>query len=376
MRKLNWKKILVRAFWLLSGIGMIVLLGAAMQKKNQKHCADIKIEIVGKNRHLFIDEKDVLEILNAAQPVKSSSVADINLRALESLVEKNAWVSNAEMYIDNNQVLQVKIEERQPVARVFTLQGNSFYLDSGCMRLPLSDKLSARVPVFTGFPSDKEVLAKPDSLLLRNVVKMGEYIVTDSFWMAQVSQLDITPQGGFEIVPVIGDQTIVFGEAENIDAKFSKLLVFYQKAWLQNGINTYEKLDLQYNNQIVAVRKGTAKATVDSLKAMQLLQGMLANKTMELNDSSTSEEMKRAVRLSGAADSLSKKKRLLPETTAIKPIAKTNSVNEKNNKTGTKPLSNGIKPATKNKNQKKKQATPKTNQPKAVMDKNKNAENN
>ena len=36
MRKYNWKKILVRAFWLLAGIGMIVLLGAAMQKKGSK----------------------------------------------------------------------------------------------------------------------------------------------------------------------------------------------------------------------------------------------------------------------------------------------------------------------------------------------------
>jgi cell division protein FtsQ len=83
---------------------------------------------------------------------------------MEAMVEKNPWVSNAEMFLDNNQVLQVRIEERQPVARVFTLDGNSFYLDSAALRLPLSDKISARVPMFTRFPIGKPVLAKPDSL--------------------------------------------------------------------------------------------------------------------------------------------------------------------------------------------------------------------
>jgi cell division septal protein FtsQ len=36
---------------------------------------------------------------------------------MEGVVEKNPWVKNAEMFLDNNQVLQVMIEERQPVAR-------------------------------------------------------------------------------------------------------------------------------------------------------------------------------------------------------------------------------------------------------------------
>ena len=86
------------------------------------------------------------------------------------------------------------IEEREPIARVFTLQGSSFYIDSSCMRLPLSDKLSARVPMFTSFPSDKKILSRPDSLVLNDVKQIAQYIQQDSFLMAQVAQIDITPQ--------------------------------------------------------------------------------------------------------------------------------------------------------------------------------------
>src|ERR1700754_2056213 len=105
MRKYKWKKILGTALWALAGIGAIVLLGAAMQKKSQKLCTDIRIEITGVERHMFIDEKDVQELLNATGHVKGNPISMLNLRAMERMVERDPWVSNAEMFLDNNQVL-------------------------------------------------------------------------------------------------------------------------------------------------------------------------------------------------------------------------------------------------------------------------------
>ncbi len=268
---MNWKKIIIQVIWLLIGAGTIVLFGAALQQKSNMVCAGVKVDILGVEEHLFIDENDVLEIVNSKAPITSEPIKNIDLRATETAIEATPWVKNAELYFDNKQVLQIIITERQPIARIFTMQGSSFYIDSVGLRLPLSDKLSARVPMFTNFPSDKPNMAKPDSLLLQSVVAMGKYIMADSFWMAQTSQIAITPQATFEIVPTIGDQIIVFGTADDIDKKFKRLLAFYKNAWLQNGINTYEKLDVQYNNQIVAVKKGTAKVLVDSAKAKEIL---------------------------------------------------------------------------------------------------------
>jgi cell division protein FtsQ len=269
-----------RLLWLLVGAGTIVLFGAAMQQKSHKVCEGVKVEILGVEEHLFIDENDVLDIVNSNASITNKPISDIDLRATETALETTPWVKNAELFFDNKQVLQIIITERQPIARLFTMQGSSFYIDSVGLRLPLSDKLSARVPMFTNFPSDKATMAKPDSLLLQSVVAMGKYIMADSFWMAQTAQIAISPQATFEIIPTIGNQIIVFGTAEDIDKKFKRLLVFYKNAWLQNGINTYEKLDVQYNNQIVAVKTGTAKVLVDSAKAreilLQTMQGAVA----------------------------------------------------------------------------------------------------
>jgi cell division protein FtsQ len=356
MRKYNWKKILINTAWILAGIGAFVLLGAAMQKKSRKECTDIKIEITGVERHIFIDEKDVLDILNASGPVKGSQATALNLRAMETVVEKNPWVRNAEMFLDNNQVLQVRIEERQPVARVFTLDGNSFYVDSAAMHLPLSEKVSARVPAFTGFPTGKEILSRPDSALLHNIVKLGKYILADSFWMAQVSQVDMTPQSGFELIPVIGDHTVVFGNAENIDRKFKRLYTFYQKAWLQNGINTYEKLDVQYDGQVVAIRKGTGKAMIDSARAHQLMQGFLAQAA--LNDSISNSIPPNTIKTKKDSTAIFRPAPAIVKP-VTKPVTKTNSVARINNKTGKKPLTKGKKSNVKNTVKKKPAAKPK-----------------
>lgn len=266
MKNLNWKKRLIQTMWLAIAAGTIVLFGAAVQKKEKQLCKEVKIEIRGVEQDMFIDEKDVLDLININGLVTNRSMQSINLQVLEAALEKNLWVKNAELFFDNNQVLHVDIEERKPVARIFTKQGISFYVDSNSLRLPLSDKISARVPVFTDFPSDKAVLSTPDSLLLKDVTAFGKYIVADSFWMAQVAQMNITSKGFFEMIPTIGDQTIFFGNADDIENKFNRLYSFYKQAWLQNGINAYNFLDVQYQNQLVAMKKGSSQINNDSAK--------------------------------------------------------------------------------------------------------------
>ncbi|HNF28641.1 MAG TPA: hypothetical protein PLY81_00005, partial [Chitinophagaceae bacterium] len=189
-----------------------------------------------------------------------------------------AWIKNAEVYFNNNNELIINIEEKEPVARIFTLQESSFYVDTLANQLPISDKYSARVPVFTAFPTDHQQLSMADSLLMVDVIKLAKFIQADSFWNAQIAQVNILPNATFEIIPVLGNQIISLGNADELDKKFKRLLAFYKYAWLQNGINKYERLNVEFNNQVVAIKKGvsvfsdTTKAkqiiiTVDSVKA-------------------------------------------------------------------------------------------------------------
>ncbi|MBX2931021.1 MAG: hypothetical protein KF781_03615 [Chitinophagaceae bacterium] len=260
-----FKKRLIQTLWIAAGVATVVLLGAAMQQKNKNKCTNIKVEISGVEEHVFIDEKDILNIINTYGNVIGKEISAIDLRNVESLLDKNLWVKNAELFFNNQKELIVNIKEREPIARIFTLQEGSFYIDTAANILPLSEKLTARVPVFTGFPTNK-VQTYADSLLMKDVIKVGAFIHTDSFWSAQVAQVNILPNATFEVIPVMGNHVVLIGSADDIEKKFNRLFTFYKSAWLQNGFNKYERLNVEYNNQVVAIKKGASANIVTAPK--------------------------------------------------------------------------------------------------------------
>jgi len=271
----------MRTLWIMLGVATMVLFVMAWQVKDKKTIKDIQIQIVGEETQLFINERDINEMLKAGGHIIGAKMSSLDLSVIEKKVAGNPWVKKAQIYYTNKQVLHVLIEERIPMARIFTPGGASFYLDSTGLRLPLSEKVVARVPMFTGFPSDRPVLSKPDSQLLKEVVALGQFLYNDSLWSAQIAQIDITPQANFELIPVIGDHVISLGKATDLEAKFLRLQTFYKQAWMQKGVRYYERIDIRYKDQVVAIKQGTAKAQIDSAQSALLIQGLMNQSALD-----------------------------------------------------------------------------------------------
>ncbi len=262
----KWLKILV---WSIPVVLTLMLLIAAMQQKEEKNCRAIQVNINGKYGDDFIDAKDVIQIMKDNGAAEGKETTLISLKKIEEELEKDPWIKKGDLFFDNNQVLQVRIEEREPLARVFTSEGESYYIDSSCKRLPLNNRLFAGVPMFTSFPSGKKMLANTDSMLLKDIKEIAEYILKDSFWLQQIAQIDITPQRSYEVIPVIGNQVIRLGNAQNLNEKFGKLMTFYKQVWSKAGFEKYQMIDVQYQDQIVATKRGAAKPGRDTTKAMR-----------------------------------------------------------------------------------------------------------
>ena len=270
--------------WSLLGLGCVVLLVAAMKAKDAKACSNIEINIEGAAKHMFVKNADVMSVLNRNNIHTGETLSDIDLMKTEEQLKNNLWIKDAELFFDNHQVLHVKIAEREPVARVFTISGNSFYIDSTGLHLPVSEDATARLIVFTCFPSDKKILSKPDSLVLNDIKAITQYISADSFLNAQTEQVNITPQGTYEITPVVGDQVILLGNADSLDEKFTKLIAFYKQVIGKVGFEKYSVIDVQYHGQVVAVRKGEGYTISDTAKAMQQLISADTKLDKVLND--------------------------------------------------------------------------------------------
>ena len=280
-RKKTIRKIIIISAWFLVVCTIATVLIAANRRQKEHVCSDVVIGIKGEGDKLYVEKSDVIKMMEkqAGGTLKNRSVAQIDISKLEHVLESNAWIRNAELYFDSKDALHVSIEEREPVARVFTLDGSSFYIDSSGQRMPLLEKVSARVPVVTGFTNSRKLNSR-DSVILSQVKTLTQYINTHEFWNEQIGSIDITGQGTFELIPVIGDHVIRIGDAGNLDEKLNRLYIFYKQVMSKVGFNKYKVVDVEFDGQVVAENKGTSSA-VDSIQLQKNIEELFRKNDLQ-----------------------------------------------------------------------------------------------
>jgi cell division protein FtsQ len=259
------QKILFIGMWVAIGGGMLTLLLAAIGRQNKDVCKGYDITIKGeRTKDFFIDNGDIAGMLKyaAKKNLKGEPKSSINLGEIETSLEKNPWIKDAQLYFDNKGLLHVSVIEREPVARIFTSGGRSFYLDANNYAMPLSEKGIAQVPVFTGFP-DKREWSKTDSVLVQDINTTAVFINGNPFWKSQVAQINIVPDCGagcwqFEMTPVVGNHIVKLGNGKGIDKKMNRLFVFYKQVLAKTGFDKYKIIDVRFNGQVVGTKRHSA----------------------------------------------------------------------------------------------------------------------
>jgi len=278
------------AMWLVIGAGMLSLLIAAMGKQKSDTCKDYAVVVKGiRGDDFFLDEADILKLLKAATngKIKGQPKTAFDLQRMEKLLESNQWVKDAQIYFDSRDVLHVAVTEREPIARIFTAKGRSFYFDDQAQMMGLSDKLSTRLPVFTGFP-DKKMVTSNDSLLMKDIVTTAQYINGNPFWSSQVSQINIDMTCAacreMEMVPMIGNHLVKLGNGEDIDKKFDRLFVFYKQVLSKSGFDKYKTIDVRFKGQVIGAKSENPR--VDSVQVRKNVEKLLKqiNEMEELNE--------------------------------------------------------------------------------------------
>ena len=265
--RISISKILIVVAWMAVGSGLLTLLIAANRKEQNHLCKDVQIRIKGIGEIFYIDKGDIITILKNGSGKKliGQPLNKMNLAGMERLLERSSWVADAEIYFDSQDVLHITATEREPIARIFTTAGTSFYIDSSGRRLPLLQKMSLRVPLVTNLPVKKK-MNNNDSALLKEVKELATFINSDPFWNAQVAQIDIVGGKYYELIPTLGNHIIKIGNGENLEQKFRRLFIFYKEVLSKTGFDHYSVIDVQYNEQVVATQKGT----VSKIDALQL----------------------------------------------------------------------------------------------------------
>lgn len=231
------------------------LIAFSERKQGSVAVKDIVIKIENIANNQFIDESDIIDLMQLNQEnLKGAPLDRINLKQIETRIRKNRFVKDAELYSDLKGNLVVRAMLRRPIARLVRNDGPDAYIAEDGTVMPVSDKFTARVVLISGSYIKRlvtfENLNKNEET--KSLMTMLHMIREDDFWRAQIAQLDIDSKGQITVMPQVGGQIIEFGVANNLETKFKKMKIFYKQILPQRGWNVYKRVNIAYEGQIIA----------------------------------------------------------------------------------------------------------------------------
>ena len=263
-------------------IGVCVLLVAANGKQREHICKNLFVSVKGSEDNFYIQKSDIIK--QVERLIKGSvinrKIAEINMQWIERNLKSNHWIYSAQLFFDSKDNLNIVVNEREPIARVYS-EEKSFYLDSTGQQMPLLENTTARLPVILGYPfsSNKN---KPDSSLRSDVIKVANYIYYHPLWNAQIGEIVIRDDRKFDLIPVVGDHVIELGYANDIENKLDNLLVFYKQVLSKIGLNHYSAINIEFNGQVIG-RKKESNSAIDSAQLQKNIAALLNKSEADSN---------------------------------------------------------------------------------------------
>jgi len=258
-KKINWRFVFNAFAWVFCLSALVVLMGFIEVKKAESTCK--KVQVVLPGNQFFIERAEIDEILKENNGLLvGRRLANINIQDLEDRLKANPFIEYAKVYIDMDGVIHTDVKQRMPVLRILNLAGQDFYVDQNGLKVPLSDHFTARVLVANGEITEG-FAGKVDTLrtkLGKDLFATAKFISEDSLWNDQIVQLYVNAQKDMELIPRVGTQKIILGNADFLDEKFRNLLVFYKKAIPMVGWGAYSTVSLKFKGQIVCTKLDSA----------------------------------------------------------------------------------------------------------------------
>lgn len=253
---MKWKLTIRREIRVAVALAAVASLIAFSERKQGSWvCHNIVIELDNENENHFMDEADILRLVNAGQSTLIGTTIDrINLKYLEEKLKFDRHILDAELFGDLKGNLIVKVELRRPIARIIRDNAPDAYVAEDGTIMSVSEKYTARAVLISGPYAGKLIDAGNMYNLEEGtqLMEMMAFINDDRFWKSQVAQMDIDNSGEITIYPQVTGQRIEFGKPDNVEAKFRKLMIFYKEILPSRGWTKYERVNLKYEGQIIA----------------------------------------------------------------------------------------------------------------------------
>ncbi len=266
----KFKKILFIILWCGLITGLLVTMGFVNKQQEAMLCKSLEVKMNLDDDVYFLNKTEITQLIkDRGDSIVGQPKSSINIPGIEQALNSHEDIAKAEVFITIDGNVKVNVKQRKPIIRIINSNDDSYYLDDAGRLMPLSDRYTARVIVANGKISEpyathymfsisdiaRDSLKRANSIL-DELYAMAIYINAHEFWKSQIEQIYVNSDRDMELVPLVGNQKIVFGDTTLMDEKFKKLMTFYTQ-----GLNTtgwwdkYSTINLKFKNQIVCTKK-------------------------------------------------------------------------------------------------------------------------
>lgn len=262
----KWLRILS---WILLAAGVIIVFIFSNQQEQKKKINNPQISIHVEGENTFLTEKELWQRLKFNRLVYDGQANNsFNIEKIERSISRMTEVKNVKVFKNIGNHWFVKIILRKPIARIFNVYGQSYYIDEDGFMMNRSNLHTARVLIFSGFIKDKfSDKSLPDIInndSLKSIKKIDEiyyisnYVCKDTFLSKLITQVYLEKNGDFILIPIVGDQKIVLGpivSKQQMTEKFDRLKIFYNEAMPYEGWDKFDEISVKYEGQIVCRKR-------------------------------------------------------------------------------------------------------------------------
>jgi cell division protein FtsQ len=262
------KKWLKLVLWILILGGTITVFVFANKEESKKTIESPAISIHVDGETFLTEEELTVRLKNVGLLTPNQKNEQLDISKIERKIASMEEVKNVDVFREIGNKWNIRVELRKPIARIFNTTNQTYYIDEDGFLMSRSSNHTARVIVFSGYLHDRffkgslSDFINNDSLKsikkLDDVFRISNYVCNHPLMYKLIGQVYLERDGDFVLIPLVGDQKIVFGTAntdEEVAEKFSRLTTFYNEAISFEGWNKYSEISVKYDGQIVCRKR-------------------------------------------------------------------------------------------------------------------------
>ena len=239
------KKIVI---YIVASIALVALIIVANSIRNESTVSGLRVVINYNNADTLITAACVKQTLDEEMNwIQRQKVKEIDEEGITNCVLQSPYLLDCHTSVSVNGVVVVKATQRRPIVRMF-LNDEEFYLDEHGKKMPASLEGSGNVVVANTTTSHTN---NEEALKLFHVAK---YMDQHKDYGILFDQIYLDNHKDICLIPKLGDHVVIIGDLENMDKKMQNLCNFYHTSMPQMGWETYNTINLKYNNQVICTR--------------------------------------------------------------------------------------------------------------------------